>query len=61
MCMTYTPMVGGSVLADVVRSEERLVKHFLLHTLSNASELENEVDGFYFPKFNGEMAAAAAE
>jgi hypothetical protein len=52
-------MVGGSVLADVVRGEERLVRHFLLHTLSNASELEAEVQGFYFPKQYAGGAAGA--
>ncbi|CAD7944987.1 unnamed protein product [Amoebophrya sp. A25] len=50
LCMTYTPMVGGSMLADVLKTESRPVTHFLLHTLSSASDLETLVTDFYTPK-----------
>ena len=50
MCMTYTPMIGGSVLADVIKQPGRSVEHFLLHTLSSASSLEQLVNDFFFPK-----------
>ncbi|CAD7957434.1 unnamed protein product [Amoebophrya sp. A120] len=65
MCMTYTPMIGGSVLADVIRTEGRPVHHFLLHTLSSASELDQKVKDFYQSSSSsdsaGQLPRAAGE